>query len=55
MDRYSPFLRVECVDPYNDTYKGGVQWAVRLEIGRHIDAHSDRVVTSVSGKIQAVL
>ena len=55
MDCYSPFVRFQFVDSYDNTHKGRVQWAVGLEIGRHIDAHSESVMTCLSGKIQTVL
>jgi len=55
MDCYPPFVRFQFVDSYDNTHKGRVQWAVRFEIGRHIDAHSESVMTCLSGKIQAVL
>ena len=54
MDRYSQFVRFQFVDSYDNTHKGRVQWAVGLEIGRHIDAHSEYAMTCLSGKIQTV-
>ena len=55
MDRYSQFVRFQFVDSDDNTHKGRVQWAVGLKIGRHIDAHSEDVMTCLSGKIQTVL
>jgi len=55
VDCYSPFIRFQFVDSYDNTYKGRVQWTVGLEIGRNIDAHSKYVMTCLSGKIQTVL
>jgi hypothetical protein len=55
VDCYSPFVRFQFVDSYDNTHKGRVQRAVGLEIGRHIDAHSESVMTCLSGKIQTVL
>ena len=55
MDRYSQSVRFQFVDSDDDTNKGRVQWAVGLKIGRHIDAHSEDVMTCLSGKIQTVL
>ena len=55
MDRDSPFFRFQFVDSYDNAHKGRVQWAVGLEIGRHIDAHSKYVMTCLSRKIQTVL
>ena len=55
MDRYSQFVRFQFVDSDDNTNKGRVQWAVGLKIGRHIDAHSEDVMTGLSGKIQTVL
>jgi len=55
VDRYSQFVRFQFVDSYDNTHKGSVQWAVGLEIGRHIDAHSEYVMACLSGKIQTVL
>ena len=55
MDCYSPFVRFQFVDSYDNTHKRSVQWAVGLEIGRNIDAHSEYVMIRLSGKIQTVL
>ena len=55
MDCYSPFIRFQFVNSYDNTHIGRVQWAVGLEIGRHIDAHSEYVMICLSGKIQTVL
>ena len=55
MDCDSPFVRFQFVDSYDNPHKGSVQWAVGLEIGRHIDAHSEFVMTCLSGKIQTAL
>ena len=44
MDCYSPLVRFEFVNSYDHTHKSRVQWAVGLEIGRHIDAHSEGVM-----------
>jgi hypothetical protein len=55
VDRYPPIVRVQLVDPYDNTHKCGVQRAVGLEIGRHIDAHSEYVMTCLSREIQTVL
>ena len=54
MDRYSPFVRFQFVDSYDNPYKGRVQWAVGLKIGRHMDTHSEYVMACLSGKIQTV-
>jgi hypothetical protein len=55
VDCYSASVGSEFVNSYNNTHKGGVQWAVRLEIGCHMDAHSNFEMTGQSGKVQAVL
>ncbi len=54
MNRYSPFVRVEVVDSYDHTHKRRMQWAVRLEIGGHKNAHSQYVVIRLSGKVQTI-
>jgi len=55
VDCYSSLVKFQFVDSYDNTHKGRVQWAVGLEIGRNIDAHSECVMTCLSGKIQTVL
>ena len=55
MDRYSQSVRFQFVNSDDNSNKGRVQWAVGLKIGRHIDAHSEYVMTCLSGKIQTVL
>jgi formylmethanofuran dehydrogenase subunit A len=55
VDCYSQLVRFQFVNSYDNTHKGGVQWAIGLEIGRHINAHSEYVVSCLSGKIQTVL
>ena len=55
MDRNSPFVRFQSVDTDDNAHKGRVQRAVRLEIGRHMDAHSEHVMPCLGGKIQTVL
>ena len=55
MDCYSSFFGFELVDPYDDTHERSVQWAVGLEIRRHIDTHSKCVMTCVCRKIQTFL
>ncbi len=55
MDRYSPSVRFQFVNPDDNTNKGRVQWAVRLKIGCHMDAHSQHIMTCRGGKIHTVL
>jgi hypothetical protein len=55
VDRYSESVRFQLVDSDDNSDKGRVQRAVGLKIGRHIDAHSNYVMTCQSGKIQTVL
>ena len=54
MDGYSTFVRFESVNPYHNAHKRGMQGAVWLEIGRHVDAHSQCVVSRLSGEIETV-
>ncbi len=55
VDRYSQIVRFQFVNSDDNSNKCRVQWAVRLKISRHIDAHSNNVMTCLSGKIQTVL
>ena len=55
MDRYSLFAGFQFVDSYDNAHERRVQGAVGLEIGRHIDAHSESVMTCMRGEIQIVL
>jgi hypothetical protein len=54
MDCYSMFVRFQSVNPYDNTHKSRMQWAVGLEICRHVDAHSQCVVSCLSGEIETV-
>jgi hypothetical protein len=55
VDCHPPLVRTKLVNPNDNTDKSRVQWAVGLEIGRHIDAHSECVMTCLGGEIQAIL
>ena len=55
MDRYSLFAGFQFVDSYDNAHERRVQGAVGLEIGRHIDAHSEYVMTCLSGEIKTFL
>ena len=55
VDCYSQIVRFQFVDSDDNSNKCRVQWAVGLKISRHIDAHSNCVMTCISGKIQTVL
>ena len=54
MDCYSTFVRFQSVNPHHNAHECRMQWAVGLEIGRHVDAHSQRVVSCLSGEIETV-
>ena len=55
MDRYSPIVRFQFIDPDNNPHEGRVQWTVGMKIGCHIYAHSKHVMIRHSGKIKTVL
>ena len=55
MDGDSPSVGFQFVDPNDSAQKCRVQWTVGLEVGRHVDAHPQLVMTCLGGKIQTVL
>ena len=55
VDCYSMLVKFQLVNSHDNTDECRVQWAVGLEIGRYIDAHSEHVMSSRGGKVQTVL